>query len=754
MSSRKFILESTELGRVELEDDPIGWDATKKVFTRNLKYIGVFRKRTATLKFIGDGLDYCVELEALSGTEAVLNVTIMQKKDYEDAWELEFQGIGKFNPFDIEWGDDLNPELSIEFEDSGFHNRFLTRAGMEVNIGDTLSIEGVDIGAMPTKQIQVAQRTIQENNTFTIGENVSYYGGVIPPLPPEFIQSEDGHVLPIEKVEGDTDFVQTPTDYLLATPGLAVDFVTQPTALTFVYDIEGSGNARLSALSTVPDFVQWVIRVFTDSSDLTIFTDYLLHQITGLSISDPSPFSFDFDGTININLGVGHAATFICWFEKDLGGIDQPGYDVTYTKTDVGISLIQNFDEYVSNCHYRYEFTQRLVQIITDQVDCFKSDAFGRMELGYAANGLWWNNVCYNGNQLRGFTEKFPVRSFDKSFQSARAIWNIGCGIEKINGRFKVVFEDLPYFFRGDISITLHNVRKVKRQNNEQFTFSELNVGYEKAEYEQANGLEEYNNKSKFATFIKSDSNVLDLISPDRADGYGKEYARRKNKLIAATEDTPYDNEIFTEMVDEDGSLLRSQQDGNYDSVLNIQSPETAPNLDITPQRNLIRNGDWISGCVYKYPDELLKFISSDKATDLSTTRTGDADAVVEQTSILNSDLKSSLWINKNHVFESDITPAQVAAMELKPFSLIKWSPFSRCSTKKYYYGWILEVTAGGKERSGNFVLLAANTTSDRLVIVDPEGLCQEEEGTPMPPGPPGETEFGFEYGFEKVFES
>jgi hypothetical protein len=206
-------------------NDPIGWDATKKVFSRNLKYIGVFRKRTATLKFIGDGLDYCVALEALKGTEAVLNIIIMQKKDYEDAWELEYEGIGKFNPFDIDWGENLKPELSIEFEDSGFHNKFLTRAALEVNVGNTESVEGVDVGAMPTQQIQVKQRTIEENNEFVVSANNSYESQIGPFLGDPYIQSEGGHVLPLEKVKGDTDFVQTPTDYLLLTPGLLVDFV-------------------------------------------------------------------------------------------------------------------------------------------------------------------------------------------------------------------------------------------------------------------------------------------------------------------------------------------------------------------------------------------------------------------------------------------------------------------------------------------------------------------------------------------------
>jgi hypothetical protein len=347
----------------------------------------------------------------------------------------------------------------------------------------------------------------------------------------------------------------------------------------------------------------------------------------------------------------------------------------------------------------------------------------------------------------------YPVRSFEKSFKSARSIWNAGVGIEKFGSRFKVVVEELPYFFKGDISITLHNVRKIKRAVNEQFTFSEVHVGYEKAEYEQVNGLEEYNNKSKFATFIKSNNSILDLISPDRADGYGMEFARRKNIFVAATEDTAYDEEVFTAMVIEEEGLLKTEQDENYSSVLNIQSPESATNLDITPQRNLLRNGDWISGCCNKYPTEKLKFISADKATDLVSTKTGES-AVSEQTDIVNGTLRSSLWLNQNYSFEADVTPAQVRAMELKPNSLIKFSPYNRRDTKKYYYGWVMEVTAGGKERNGTFVLLAANVNSERLKIIDPEGVDNTLPPTP-PVIPPGEDEeMGFEYGFEHVMES
>lgn len=748
MSDRKFILESAELGRVTLADDPIGWDAVKKQFFRNMELIGVFRKRTAALKFVGDGLQYCIDLNVLTGTESILTVIVLQKKDYEDDWILEYEGIGKFNPFDLEWDDDLSPSLHIEFEDSGFHNKFLTRRSMLINIGNETAIDGLDIGPMTTKDIQVHQRTIIENNHFELSENDSYYGSP-GSLPEPYILANGGHVVPAEKLSGDTDFVETATDYSLTSPGLMVDFLTQPAALKITWAFAAIGRVVLD-LSGNDIKIGWYIRKFTDSTDLSVFTDIPLFEDTKSGTpSEEITFNHSENGTYNIDLNVGEALSLV--FVVDIIGSASEGvYDMVYSICNVDVQLIQNFDEYASKGHYRFEFMKRLVQLITNQEDCFDSNVFGRTELGYNVNGAYSNNALFSGKQLRGFEDTYPVWSFQKSFKSARSIWNLGCGIEKRGSLFRVVVEELPYFFDGRISITLHNVTKLKRQVNETLTYSEVRSGYEKAEYEKVNGLEEYNNKMVHATFIKSDENVLDLLSPERADGYGMEFARRKSKFVAATEDTPYDNELFTAMVNETAGVLKTQKDENYSLVENIQSPETATNLDITPQRNLIRNGDWIKGCVNKYPLEYLRFVSADKETDLSSVRTGET-GVVEQTSIQNKDLLSSLWLNQNYLFEAAITPEEVNRMEKMQYRLIKFSPFDRAHTKKYFYGWIIDVAVGGKDRTGSFTLLAANINSDRLRIIDPDGIDDTSEQTPLPPST---DEAGFEYSFEKVFES
>ena len=363
MSQRKFILNSLQLGRYTLRDDPEGWDSVKKVFTRNLKYIGIFRKRTSNLKFVGDGLQYCVDLYNITGSESVVNIIVMQKKDYEDAWQSEYEGIAKFNPFDLEWDEDLAPSLSVEFEDSGLHNKFLTRCTIDINTGNTKTIEGVDIGEFTTQSIQVHQRRIEETNTFSRYENYIYYaGGFVPTGPPDPILSDDGHIVPMNKISGDTDFVKQPDSFLI-TPmeeaSLIVDFTIVPVALTLKYKIVGSGHTQPGSDST---WLRFVVRKFNDKDDLTDFTDTLLHEVTITPIFfEVASFSWNFEGALDVALNANQAMTILAHFE--LPGGAGPHYDVTYTVADVTISLVQNYDEYVSECHYRYEFFQASLSI-------------------------------------------------------------------------------------------------------------------------------------------------------------------------------------------------------------------------------------------------------------------------------------------------------------------------------------------------------------------------------------------------------
>lgn len=750
---RQYILNSTLLGEHICREDPIGWDDLDKSLIRNPTYQGVFRKFTdVELEFFGVDADYIHQVYEMGGggTEAVITARVLKQRDYHDELEEEFRGVAKLNPFPVEYRDEngsLTKFVKLSFEDSSFHTKFETREDHDINTGNETSIDGLELGPMPEQNIQIKQRLITENNTFEITSIPKFHFGSVG-ADPDSISAEGGHVLPIIKIGGDSDIIETPTSPFVMSGGSPISpstisiFVTQVTRIVLDYTVIASGTVHVGL--TNPDFVKIVLRKFTNPADLQIYTDTTLYQETFPGTPSGLPFTVNISSSLDFTLNVDEAFSLLFIVDTDA---NVGRYKIVYTQCDVNVRIVQFFDEYLSKCHYRFDYMKRIVQHMTDQEDCFKSSVFD-------VGGKYRDNIVMSGLQIRGFDTK-PVTNWKDAFKSVRSIWNLGCGIQRIDRKWKVVIEELPYFYRGNVSVTLHNCTGIKKDVLQNLTYSTVKVGYEKAEYEEVNGLEEYNNKSEFATFIKSQKGELDLISPERADTYGIEFARRSHKLFntegGETKDTKYDEEVFTQMVFEQDGILFTKTNQDYSSVENIPNPESAGNLDITPQRNLIRNGDHLKAGLLKYPNEFIRFLSADKVTDLVSTRTGES-AVVEQSNIQNKDLLSPLWINEFYEFKCELSTEDMNAMEKEPYGLIKFSPFPREYTKHYLYGWILEVKGGGESRRGTVKLLRANLSSWRLVLDDPGGISPSPGVPPLPPPVP-ENEGGFDYAFDLIME-
>lgn len=73
--------------------------------------------------------------------------------------------------------------------------------------------------------------------------------------------------------------------------------------------------------------------------------------------------------------------------------------------------------------------------------------------------------------------------------------------------------------------------------------YSRVRVGYDKQEYENMNGRDEFRFTTEYTTGIDITDNVLELISPYRADAYGLEFlAQNRGK---DTTDDESDNDVF-----------------------------------------------------------------------------------------------------------------------------------------------------------------------------------------------------------------
>ena len=129
----------------------------------------------------------------------------------------------------------------------------------------------------------------------------------------------------------------------------------------------------------------------------------------------------------------------------------------------------------------------------------------------------------------------------------------------------------------------------------QEYAYSAIEIGYEKYEYDEVNGRDEFNTKSTFITGLSEIDNVKTLISPYRSDSYGVEFLARERDQ---TKDNGSDNDLFifdiTPYVNNDGII----EIGNY--ALNRASypvtgtgmfaPDTLFNGKFSPRNLLIRS--------------------------------------------------------------------------------------------------------------------------------------------------------------------
>ena len=123
--------------------------------------------------------------------------------------------------------------------------------------------------------------------------------------------------------------------------------------------------------------------------------------------------------------------------------------------------------------------------------------------------------------------------------------------------------------FGGDFSDFEYKVKESR-------IYSRVRVGYDKQDYESINGRDEFRFTTEYTTGVDITDNVLELISPYRADAYGIEFLSQKRG--SDTTDNESDNDVFfvgadTTFPNEGGVIYKDYQ--------------------------IIRNGWGISGVLY-----------------------------------------------------------------------------------------------------------------------------------------------------------
>ena len=161
-----------------------------------------------------------------------------------------------------------------------------------------------------------------------------------------------------------------------------------------------------------------------------------------------------------------------------------------------------------------------------------------------------------------------------------------------INGK-TVTFRPRKDYFGSEVVKKIEDFNGYTMSVNSSLVYSQVNVGYDKQDYDSVNGKDEFRFTNQYTTGITITENKLDLISPYRADAYGIEFLAQK--IGEDTTDNSSDTDIFFVCVQSDGDKYILDRS---DSISGVISPLTMFNVMYSPTSMIEANKGFLGGFV------------------------------------------------------------------------------------------------------------------------------------------------------------
>lgn len=662
--------------------DPLGWDDDEKEFARNEDYHGIFTSFSNSLTFVGDSADFITLIYSVYDIEGEIKLTKEQRHPKTDLWVTAYQGELDLSTYAIE-----NNQVSVKFNSSGLYQVLKARESEKIEIERTTTLEGRNIGDLETDSVYLEGRRIFLRSSFAEGTpdniarasvasqgNTRYQACAFPISVTANSHQEIAHDVPPYITTGVTSY-STPE----GTTNMMFMINTGPDT-TYNFSLSGSADFYIEEYA----YINWA-RAQICLTKYENGTNYdVKERIELFALEDNHPYFYDggshssfnyldaqfvYDNA-NLELKTGESLALELFIGADFDIELLQTEILTVSTQNINLSMfIENnsyFEPTYSKMLLSHDLGQRLIQILTNRDDAFYSKVLGRTDLGYSQDGEF---------SLTGFTHGFWVRGFDKEPQDDEnkynpftttfkdyianeiSVKNLGLGIERVGYKDRIIVAKQEYFYNNNVTIRLPKQVKVKRSIATDFYCSGIEAGFEKGgEYEEAMGLDEYNTQSNFITAITRVQNTFSFLSKYRADAYGMEFARRKQKDAYPTEDTSYDKDIFLLDLKRFGLdfIQRKWQDDFEEAPEGVFSPETATNLRFSPVNIILRHGWKIAAGLTKFSSKYLRYGANEANSNLTTKLIG-GKKYRENDDIRNSDLDRARFIPQWLEFEHEV---------------------------------------------------------------------------------------------------
>lgn len=217
------------------------------------------------------------------------------------------------------------------------------------------------------------------------------------------------------------------------------------------------------------------------------------------------------------------------------------------------------------------------------------------------------NCVILTAESIRGIPKAKLYTSYTKFVNWMEAEFGF---VPVIHGRVVSFRHRNNLFGENNVKDLGSNIADFEYKIEESRIYSRVRVGYDKQEYESMNGRDEFRFTTEYTTGVDITDNVLEFISPYRADAYGIEFlAQNRGK---DTTDDESDNDVFfvgATLSPNDKKYKLTRTGWNVDGVL---SPDTMFNTMYWQGAMLQANAGYIGMFTNK-----LSYSSSDGNSDV-----------------------------------------------------------------------------------------------------------------------------------------
>ncbi|MCM4170073.1 hypothetical protein DHD32_01165 [Arenibacter sp. TNZ] len=688
-----FELSSENREPLELKEDVLNWDNDDKAFERDSEGGGTLRKINTKVEIVGEGVNYIDGLINVYGysVKAAITKRAKSKTKIGEDWESQTYNLdlmlGEFNESN---GKRL---FSVPFTQGGLYDRVRSRISNTYDLVNTKSADNKDITELSTITEQVTGREIYRKTELEVddyvAQEVTFTGSgedtvrAVPFQLKNDATSDPGH---IDGTSEGSDKVYYSSDtYQEGSVGTLLYFdADQNKTLTL------NGKILVRILDTNAGYLEIEEVRYKKVADVLVYVDGSRTQLglvdTGGTLNEGEVIFDDYP----ISLQEGESVAIVCHVHNSGGG--SPTVKWEYQDTALTIESSSIFPSSEAKTLLPHEIFDRLLEKITGEKGLFKSNLFGRQDIGYNEDGEWSLLGVGSGFWARGFDlgtqrkdangELIPFKQFNTSLKDAYESYYMALplmwSIEEVNGKEYFRLEKYEYTQQDFVGVklgrTVNNQFQYISASNAKRTFltdnfyTKVEIGYEKggSGYEEVFGLTAPHGKAEYNTSLKDQpANTYSKVSKIRADLEAYELARIKPSRLFQDEDTPYDQDLFFRHLKKVGTAyyLRTWQDDFSELPSGgIFSPETTGNLLLTPFNCLKRHSRLIATSVYGEPYGHLTFASSNCYTSLIL------DGVSENSSVLNKDLGEPFINGQLMTFDGFVYPETVEQLEGKTF--------------------------------------------------------------------------------------